>query len=119
MQTWVSWIRMEPRSVTRALMQTAKEEGLNSPGALARTKRLKKFDVILKCEYCDFRASSRQQIALHAFKVHGCHRRARSLIDNVYCPICMQHLHSRRKVICHIEEKSERCKASCAPIFIR
>ena len=36
---------------------------------------------------------------------------ARQRIDTLHCPVCMQYFHTRERVICQIEEKSERCKA--------
>ena len=67
--------------------------------------------MVFHCDRCDYAAGSRQQLALHAFRVHGYQRAACSLIDGVHCPICLQIFHSRPKVIRHIEEQSARCKA--------
>ena len=48
---------------------------------------------------------------MDAFRVHGYQRAARSLVDSVHCPVCMQIFHSRPKVIRHIDEQSARCRA--------
>ena len=61
----------------------------------------------------------RQQIAIHAFRVHGQCRLPRSCIDTPYCPVCLQMFYSREKVIVHTEEKSPRCKLVVSRTFTR
>ena len=77
---------------------------------MAHAKRLYELDIQFRCGQCEYVASSRQQLALHAFRVHGYHRGARARIDTEYCPVCLQLFHARERVICHVEEKSARCK---------
>ena len=110
MRKWIEIIRHNPLVILRSLDSAMKERRLNAPSTWARSKRLRDLDVTFQCDECDFFAGTRQQVALHAFRVHGRRRTARRLIDTLYCPICMQMLHSREKVICHIEEKSARCR---------
>ena len=108
---WVERIRAEPRNISKKLMSSANERQINNPSAWARAKRLKELGSVFTCEHCTFTATSRQQVAIHAFKAHGHQRVARQRIDTVHCPVCMQLFHTRERVICHIEEKSARCKA--------
>ena len=109
-RAWVQRIRIEPRKVIQMLMNAVDEAHVNCPSTWARSKRLREVGAVFRCELCDFSANSRQQVAVHAFKMHERQRVARTFIDTTYCPVCLQLFHSREKVICHISEKSARCR---------
>ena len=110
MERWVRKIHVDSRGVLSALSKAVDEKRLNSRAAWARSKRLQEIDSTFACSQCSFTACSRQQIAIHAFRAHGRQRAARRIIETVFCPICLQDFHSREKVICHVEEKSWRCR---------
>ena len=108
---WIDVIRRKPEAIKDALSKAMCEPDLNKPSAWAKTKKVREIDVTFACDQCAFTAPTRQQLALHSFKVHGHCRLARKCVDTPYCPICLQMFHSRERVICHIEEKSPRCRA--------
>ena len=100
-----------PETFNKALAKAASERGPNAPSAWATTKRLRDLGETFHCSHCSFVAASRQQLAIHAFKVHGIHRPIRGYIDTAHCPVCLQLFYSREREICHVHEKSHRCRA--------
>ena len=62
-------------------------------------------------EGCPFLASSKQQLAMHSFKVH----KVKSVWGNylggfVFCPICPKLFHTRERVLSHTRYRSEICR---------
>eukprot|EP00959_Pyramimonas_sp_CCMP1952_P186398 3897831-Pyramimonas_sp.AAC.1 len=74
---------------------------------------------VFACQECSYTRASRQQLATHAFNVHGVQRRTRELIDVVHCPVCMRCFHTRVRVITHLEERSDKCRAVVMQCFPR
>ena len=78
--------------------------------AWARTRRMAEVDAEYKCPSCVYTCGTRQQLATHAFTVHGVCRKMRAFTDTDHCPVCMQWFGTRTRVIVHWEEKSPRCR---------
>lgn len=72
------------------------------------------------CNVCDASFSTKQELALHSFRTHGVQRDMRRYVDTEHCWFCWQYFHSRERLICHLEEKSIRCRTLyrmyCAPV---
>ena len=70
------------------------ETNVNDISAWARMKKLQETNMIFQSDEFEFSCASRQQLSLHAFKVHAIHRRTRYYVsyyvDTDYCPICNQ-----------------------------
>ena len=73
-----------------------------------------------RCEMCTMNFQSTQELAVHNFRVHHVCRQMRRLVDTLHCIFCMQYFHTREIFICHLEEKSKRCKnlfnLCCTPL---
>ena len=108
---WVARIRRGPEAFQKDLATAASERRPNSRSAWATIRRLGDLGLTFACAQCSFAAASRQQLAIHSFKVDGLRRPVRGYIDTAYCPIGLQLFYTRERVICHVQEKSHRCRA--------
>jgi hypothetical protein len=68
---------------------------------------------ILPCpvDGCTFSAKSKQQMAMHAFKVHKVKSIWKNYLGNLlFCPICLKYFHTRERVLNHVRYRSETCR---------
>ena len=114
---WIQIISRCPKGFKKNLQAAKSEHGVNDIQAWAKTNKLAEVNTIFQCDSCNFSCCTRQQLALHSFRVHGAWRRLRDYIDTDFCPVCLQMFHSRIKVINHIEEKSLRCRLVVCTTF--
>jgi 5-methylcytosine-specific restriction endonuclease McrA len=63
------------------------------------------------CAHCDQVFTSKQKLSLHVFKRHGISRSFRKMISTLHCVACIQYFHTSERVLCHVVEKSRRCRA--------
>ena len=77
----------------------------------ATTRKLQAVGVEVSCEACGKHFTSRQKCAVHAYKEHGNLLTVRDRIDSSVCPCCMQDFQTRERVLNHLAEKSDRCRA--------
>ena len=67
--------------------------------------------VASSCAVCGKEFSTHQKCAVHAHREHGHTRLIRRRIQSTTCPCCLQDFHTRERVLNHLAEKSERCRA--------
>ena len=63
------------------------------------------------CQECGKVEKSLQQLNLHRFRKHGWLHPAHTLVDNVFCRICLTNFHTRTRLLEHImyKGKKHRC----------
>jgi bacterioferritin-associated ferredoxin len=85
-----------------------------SVGQIARSNR---------CDVCNAVFDSKQKLALHRFKEHDRARSVRQYAVGSQCIACLHHLFSRDRLVCHLAEKSARCRQlwymQCPPLSSR
>ena len=67
--------------------------------------------VLTSCATCGKQFSTRQKCAVHAHREHGQLRSIRLRVPSTVCPCCMQEFHHRERLLNHLADKSERCRA--------
>ena len=114
---WVQQIARDPKGFKKKLKIAKSDKVVNDISGWAKSNKMFEIDMTFSCYECGYACESRQQLALHSFKMHSYSRRTRAFIDTEYCPVCLQHFGSRIKVINHLEEKSMRCRAVVLTCF--
>eukprot|EP00973_Karenia_brevis_P056348 7837488-Karenia_brevis.AAC.1 len=100
------------KSAKRMVLAASSDPAVNARKAWASSRAEREMGTTYACAICVNTAfPSRQQLALHLFKKHSQCRVMRQYVDCDYCVACMQHFSSQERVVCHLEEKSARCKA--------
>lgn len=64
----------------------------------------------VQCQTCGKVFPDRQALSVHMFRAHKCSRSIRSKIDNNLCVACVQLFSSKECLVCHLAEKSRRCR---------
>eukprot|EP00973_Karenia_brevis_P018294 2511344-Karenia_brevis.AAC.1 len=82
----------------------------NKREAWAASRAVRQMDAQLPCPSCGAVFGSKQALAVHQYKEHGVTRELRRFIDGVQCVACLQHFHTRERLVCHLAEKSARCR---------
>ena len=62
------------------------------------------------CSVCSEECQNKQLLAMHMFSKHGLRLPIRSKIDSRTCAGCLQRFSSIECVVCHVSEKSRRCR---------
>ena len=60
------------------------------------------------CQDCGKSMNSIQQLNLHRFRKHGWLHPAHTLVDNVFCRICLTNFHTRTRLLEHIMYKGRK-----------
>eukprot|EP00969_Alexandrium_andersonii_P271043 11979476-Alexandrium_andersonii.AAC.1 len=90
------------------------ERALNDAQGWAKTRRLAEVNRVFSCDCCAYTCASRQQLATRALIVHGVRRQCRDCIDSEHCLVCVQHFHTRVRVITHLEARAQKCRTVVA-----
>ena len=66
--------------------------------------------VTWECSICAKVFNTKQALAGHRWKKHGCKRPERLLVSTVHCEACMLHFGTRLRVLNHVCERSMICR---------
>ena len=62
-------------------------------------------------EGCPFTAGTKQQLAVHMFKIHNMKSVWKIYVGDLFvCPICLKYFHTRERVLNHVRYRSEVCR---------
>jgi len=111
--TWCGEVRCSPTKFVTRVRKFCKTPFANITDQWAISPTLQSFAAPLACCYCDKSFSSKQSLALHAFKAHGIKSALRIYIDDVtYCSICLREFWSRERVLNHVKYRSAVCRTN-------
>ena len=67
---------------------------------------------VYACDICYMQFGTKRALAVHAFKKHGVKRRMRNFVHGSVCEMCLAEFHTCEGLVCHLEEKSPRCRGA-------
>ena len=75
------------------------------------------------CPLCQATCKGKQGLAAHLSRKHDLHSYTRRLIRGTRCSACGLQLHTRTRLLCHVQKRSPRCRAfllrHCKPVSVQ
>ena len=90
MSEWVLHICQNPNTFKQNLALARVEKSMNDLSAWGKTGKMKDNYVSFDRDQCNYTCDSRQQLAIHLFRMHAVQRLMRQYIDTEYCLVCSQ-----------------------------
>ena len=108
---WTARCLLSPKRFLHEAYSVISASPNNARGEWARCKAERTVGDQCSSVTCGKIFPSKQQMSVHAFREHGVARHIRRFVDTTHCVACMQCFHTRERLICHLAEKSHRCRA--------
>ena len=101
-----SCIAQNPKVFKKVVLKVCGDVANNTSNMWAKCKSDLGMCAANVCNVCAASFSSKQELALHSFRKHGVQRDMRRYVDTEHCFFCLQHFHTRERLICHLEERA-------------
>ena len=110
MYEWVHKCADNMHAFKRKCIDVCSTPEYNVLEAWASTKSRACIESVHPCAACGKLLKSKQAIAVHNFKAHGCNRALKCHVSaNSVCCACMQYFHTHERLLNHLTDRSVRC----------
>ena len=107
---WVDLCFSDSKRFCKHVIAICSEPANNLKSSWAQMQAEVDIGNVYACAECGYRCTTLQKLSVHQFREHGVIRDVRRFVDTKFCCACLQFFHARERLICHLTEKSKRCK---------
>ena len=104
-----AFVRSNPRDILHSIVRICSSADFNLCRSWAPSRAFIETLHTHTCDSCSASFGSRQKLAAHQFRVHGRRGPAHNRLSGTCCPACLLQLHTRPRLLAHVEKDSQRC----------